>query len=187
VAAKRFDPGREVLDSARDSLKKQYLPKVVGCLNALSEQDIWWRPNEASNSAGNLTLHLAGNVRQWIISGIGGAPDVRHRDNEFAESGPLPRRGLVALLRGTVNEACRVLERTPGDSLGEPFNRQGFEMTRLRAVAHVVEHFYCHAGQIIYLTKLRSARDLRLTRLPQPQEVKPAKPARRKKSVKRAR
>lgn len=178
MAAKRFDAGREFLQSAHDSLRKEYLPKVVKCLNDLSEQDIWWRPNEASNSAGNLALHLCGNVRQWIIAGIGGAPDVRHRDKEFSERGPLPRKGLVALLRATVNEACRVLARTPSDSLGRPFRIQNYEMTRLRAIAHVVEHFYCHTGQIIYLTKIRKARDLRLTRLPHPREAKRA-PARR--------
>ena len=184
MAAKQFDPGREFLDSARDSLKKEYLPKVVSCLNSLSEQDIWWRPNEASNSAGNLTLHLCGNVRQWIISGIGGAPDVRHRDKEFSERGPLPRKGVIVLLRATVNEACRVLARTPGDSLGMRFSRQGFEMTRLRAIAHVVEHFYCHTGQILYITKLRNERDLRLTHLPRPKE---AKGSRKKTGAKRAR
>lgn len=173
VAAKRYDAGRAFLDLAQHSLKQQ-LPKLVKCLNTLSEQDIWWRPNEASNSAGNLALHLAGNIRQWITSGVGGAPDIRHRDTEFSERGPLPRRGLVALLRTTVNEACRVLARTPAGSLGTPFNRQGFRMTRQEAIAHVVEHFSYHAGQIAYISKLKTARDLRLTRLPQPQEAKPS-------------
>jgi uncharacterized damage-inducible protein DinB len=184
VATKRFDAGREFLDSARDSLKKKYLPKAVACLNALSEQDIWWRPNEASNSAGNLALHLCGNVRQWIISGIGGATDVRHRDHEFSERGPLPRKGLIALLRATVNEACRVLARTPSDSLGDRFSRQGFEMTRLRAITHVVEHFYCHTGQMLYITKLRNGRDPQLTHLPQP---KAAKRSRKKPGPERSR
>lgn len=187
MAAKRFDVGREFLDSARAALQKEYLPKVVACLNTLSERDIWWRPNQASNSAGNLALHLAGNVRQWIISGIGGAPDTRERDKEFSERGPLPRKALVAMLRGTVNEACRVLGRAPGDSLGEPFIRQGTRMTRLRAIAHVVEHFYCHTGQIMYLTKLRTARDLRLSHQPQSKAAKPAKPSRRKPAARRAR
>lgn len=181
MPAKQFDSGREFLDSARDALKKKYLPKAVACLNALSEKDIWWRPNEASNSVGNLTLHLCGNVRQWIISGVGGAPDVRHRDQEFSERGPLPRKGLIALLRATVNEACGVLARTPNDSLGKHFSRQGFEKTRLRAIADVVEHFSYHTGQIIYVTKLRNERDLRLTRLPQPKETKlPRRKARTK-------
>jgi uncharacterized damage-inducible protein DinB len=177
VASKRLDAGREFLLEAQDQLRKHHLPHIVKCLEKLSEQDIWWRPNDSSNSAGNLVLHLAGNVRQWIISGIGGAPDVRHRDREFAEQGPLPRRGLVALLRATVNEACRVLDRVPPATLGEPFSRQGFRTTRLRAILHVVEHFAYHAGQIVYITKLKTARDLRFTRLPQPKAAQPPKPA----------
>lgn len=187
VAAKRFDVGREFLDSARAALQKDYLPKVVACLNRLSERDVWWRPNKASNSAGNLALHLAGNVRQWIISEIGGAQDIRQRDKEFSERGPISRSELVALLRRTVNQACRVLGRTPSDSLGEPFIRQGMRMTRLRAIAHVVEHFYCHTGQIMYLTKVRVGRDLRLTHLPQPKAAKPAKRSRRKPAARRTR
>lgn len=167
--AKRFDLGAEFLDEARFRLKKQHLPHILSCLRALSDEEIWWRPNAASNSVGNLVLHLCGNVRQWIISGVGGAEDVRQRDLEFSEQGPLPRQGLAALLRATVNEACQVLARTPAMSLGEPFSRQGFRTTRLRAIAHVVEHFAYHTGQIVYVTKLKEARDLRFTRLPKTQ------------------
>lgn len=179
--AKRFDLGAEFLDEAQFRLKRQHLPHIIACLRALSEEEIWWRPNAASNSVGNMVLHLCGNVRQWIISGVGGATDVRNRDLEFSEQGPLPRQGLIVLLRGTVNEACHVLVHTPADSLGEPFSQQGFRTNRLRAIAHVVEHFAYHTGQIIYVTKLRTGRDLRFTRLPKP------KPARRPKSVSRKR
>ncbi|HVC00142.1 MAG TPA: DUF1572 family protein [Candidatus Dormibacteraeota bacterium] len=187
MATKRFDPGREFLNAAQHSLKKSYLPKIVKCLNALSEQDTWWRPNEASNSAGNLMLHLSGNVQQFITSRIGGSPDVRERDKEFSELGPLPRAGLVALLRSTVDEACRVLANMPGDSLGEPFDAPGPRITRLRAIANVLEHFSYHAGQIAYIAKLKTARDLKLFRLPQPKATEPAKPDRRKKNSTRAR
>jgi uncharacterized damage-inducible protein DinB len=166
--AKRFDVGAEFLEEARYRLKRQHMPHIIACLRALSDEDIWWRPNSASNSVGNLVLHLCGNVRQWIISGVGGAADVRHRDLEFSEQGPLPRQGLVALLRTTVNEACSVLTSTPTDSLGAPFSRQGFRTTRLRAIAHVVEHFAYHSGQIVFVTKLKTGRDLRFTRLPKP-------------------
>ncbi len=177
MATKQFDPERKLLKAAQDSLKKNYLPKIVICLNALSEQDIWWRPNEESNSAGNIVLHLAGNIRQYITSRMGGAPDVRERDKEFSERGPLPRIGLVALLRTTVDEGCRVLARMPSDSLGAPYSGPGGQITRLEAILHVVEHFSYHVGQIAYITKLRSARDLHLFLPPQPKIAKPAKPA----------
>lgn len=177
---KKFDSGAKFLQEAQFQLKKHHLPHIIKSLELLSDEGIWWRPNSASNSVGNLVLHLSGNVRQWIISGIGGAADVRKRDEEFSEQGPLPREGLVALLRSTVNEACRVLARTPAQSLGDPFVRQGMRMTRLSAIAHVVEHFAYHSGQIAYVTKLKTARDLHLTRLPKEKPRRRPKPAPRK-------
>jgi len=145
---------------------RRYLPRIVRCLYQLSQDDIWWRPNAASNSAGNLVLHLSGNIRQWIISGLGGAPDVRIRDEEFSERGPLSRRALVRRLEKTVQEALRVLRRLPLDALRREHTIQGFRVSGLAAVFHVAEHFSYHAAQIIYLTKWRRGRDLRLTRLP---------------------
>src|SRR5262245_21609517 len=139
---------------ARSSLNK-YLPRIVHCLEVLNEEDIWWRPNESSNAPGNLVLHLCGNVRQWIISGLGGATDVRERDKEFTEQGPIPRQRLISQLRETVEEACRIIDKLPGSTLTGEFDIQGYRATGLVAIASVYEHFAYHAGQIIYLTKLR--------------------------------
>lgn len=174
------DLGTIFLEEAQSRLKKQFLPQILKSIDQLSDQEIWWRPNAASNSIGNLVLHLSGNVRQWIISGLGGAADVRRRDEEFSEAGPLPRQGLVALLRGTVNEACRVLARTPARSLGRPVSRQGFIVPRQVAVTHVLEHFAYHTGQIVYATKLKLARDLHYTHLPKPKPAHGVKSTPRK-------
>ena len=154
------------LAEAQGVLSQQYLPRIEKCLSQLSEEEIWWRPNPESNSAGNLILHLCGNMRQWIISGLGGAEDTRERDLEFSERGPLPREALVAQLRRTVREACRVLSRLPEDSLLRKHTIQGYHATGIYAVFHVSEHFGYHAGQIIYITKLKRAEDLKFTRLP---------------------
>jgi uncharacterized damage-inducible protein DinB len=154
------------LASSNDLLSKHNLPRIVKCLEQLSEEEIWWRPNPASNSAGNLVLHLCGNVRQWIISGLGGVEYKRERDREFAEQGPIPREALVTQLRRTVQEACRVLGRLSDDSLSRKYKIQGFRVTGLDAAFHVAEHFGYHTGQIIYITKLKRAQDLKFTRLP---------------------
>jgi len=152
--------------AAAQETSKRYLSRIVRALGELSQDQIWWRPNAASNSAGNLVLHLCGNIRQWIISGLGGAPDVRLRDAEFAERGPVPRRMLVRKLEQTVGEALRVLRRLPPAALLRVYAIQGFRVTGLYAAFHVAEHFSHHAGQIIYIAKLKRARDLRFTRLP---------------------
>jgi uncharacterized damage-inducible protein DinB len=153
------------LREARKNFQR-YLPRIVRCLDLLTDEEIWSRPNAASNSAGNLVLHLSGNIRQWIISGLGGVPDVRERDKEFSERGPVPRRTLVARLRATVGEACRVLNRLPAEALTREHTIQGFRVTGLAAVSNVFQHFSYHAGQIIYLTKLQRGQDLRFTKLP---------------------
>lgn len=158
--------GYSVLKLAEHSLRRHHLPRIEACLRLLSEDQIWWRPNEASNSAGNLALHLAGNVRQWIVCGLGGAPDLRQRDLEFAERGPVPRRRLVRTLRSAVLDASRVLRSLPAKKLGSSYRIQKLRVTGLNAVQHVVEHFAFHTGQIVFITKQVQARDLGFTRLP---------------------
>src|SRR3990172_4111783 len=94
-----------ILGEARHSLQAHHLPRIARCLGMLSEEEIWWRPHPTSNSVGNLVLHLEGNVRQWLLSGLGGRPDLRDRDWEFRERGPISRRTLLARLRKTVGQA----------------------------------------------------------------------------------
>jgi uncharacterized damage-inducible protein DinB len=164
--AKNSATTKAFLAEAQRTLSQEYLPRIEKCLAQLSEDEIWWRPNPPSNSIGNLVLHLCGNVRQWIISGLGGADDVRERDLEFSEQGPVPREELVAQLRRTVREACRVLSGLSEDSLLRKHSIQGYHATGVYAVLHVTEHFGYHAGQIIYITKLKRAEDLKFTHLP---------------------
>jgi uncharacterized damage-inducible protein DinB len=159
------------LANARQLIARQSLPHIVKSLQQLSEEEIWWRPNEASNSAGNLALHLCGNVRQWIISGLGGGADKRQRDLEFSERGPIPRRALVTQLRRTIRDACRVMVKLTDESLAREYSIQGYHVTGMYAVFHVTEHLGYHTGQIIYIAKLKRGEDLRFTRLP---VIKPA-------------
>src|ERR1044072_402049 len=104
--------GAAFLAQSREYLTGHYLPKIRAAVERLSEEDTWWRPKEASNSVGNLMLHLAGNIRQWIVSGVGGAPGSRDRNAEFARRDPLPRDKLVAILTEAVLEADAGLGRT---------------------------------------------------------------------------
>ena len=155
-----------LLGEARRLLVEIYPPRITRCLKLLSEEEIWWRPNHASNSVGNLVLHLQGNVRQWIICGLGGQTDQRDRDREFAAAGSIPRRVLLAGFRKTVKEADQVLARVREADLVRQFSIQGFDVTGLQVLCKVAEHFAFHAGQIIYVTKLKCGKDLRFTRLP---------------------
>jgi uncharacterized damage-inducible protein DinB len=169
------NPWEPFLKLAEHSLRRHHLPRIERCFELLSDEQIWWRPNPISNSAGNLALHLAGNVRQWIVSSLGGAPDARRRDREFAERGPLPRTELLAVLNASVTGACRVLRRLSGIELARIYSIQGLSVTGLNAVFHVVEHFAFHTGQIIFISKQQLSADLEFTHLPgdMPNQRKP--------------
>jgi uncharacterized damage-inducible protein DinB len=160
-----------ILQEARHLLVETYTPRIARCLKMLSEEEIWWRPNGASNSVGNLVLHLEGNVRQWIISGLGGQTDRRDRDREFEETGSMARRALLGGLRKTVKEADEVLATLGQPDLLRKFSIQGYHVTGFQALWHVAEHFAFHTGQIIFVTKLKCGKDLRFTRLPAQQKA----------------
>ena len=157
--------GTAFLSQARSHLKNDFMPKIEKCFELINESDVWWRSHETNNSIGNLALHLTGNVRQWIISGVGGQPDVRERQKEFAQRDALPTEKLWSALERTVEDSDRVLENFPVERLMEKWVIQGFNQTALQAIFHVVEHFSFHTGQIIYITKLRKGIDLKFYNL----------------------
>ncbi len=138
----------------------QYLSRIVDCCAKLNEAQIWMRSGDHENSIGNLLLHLNGNVRQRILSAVGGAPDDRKRDEEFAARGDIGKAELVERLRGTVDEALAVLHVLNPDRLTETCVMAGKPVPILEAVYHVVEHFSMHTGQILFATKLLTGQDL---------------------------
>ncbi|MBV9768222.1 MAG: DUF1572 family protein, partial [Bryobacterales bacterium] len=111
------------------------------------------------NAAGNLVLHLSGNVRQWIGSGVAGLPDNRKRDAEFEARGGMAPADLSELLKTRVAEAAGIIREVPAARLTERIKPQGYDVTVLEAIAHVVEHFSHHTGQIILLTKMLTGDD----------------------------
>jgi uncharacterized damage-inducible protein DinB len=158
--------GKTFTNHSRRLLTADYLPKIEACLHRLSEEDVWWRPNEASNSIGNLILHLCGNVTMWIIGGVGGRNFKRNRQQEFDERKQIPKDELLGKLRKIVEEADEVIESLDENELLTPRQIQSYDVTVLDAVYHVVEHFSMHTGQIILLSKARVAEDLRLWEQP---------------------
>lgn len=148
------------VDGSRAFLTKDFLPKIERCIERLTDEEIWWRANEQCNSIGNLLLHLSGNIRQWIVSGLGGAPDNRTRQQEFDERSHLPKDELLAKLRTAVADADEVLAKLNPETLLERKTIQGKDVSIMYAIYHVVEHFAMHTGQILMITKQATDKDL---------------------------
>jgi uncharacterized damage-inducible protein DinB len=151
---------RLFLESSRKQLLAQYFPRLRECVAPLTTEQVWWRPNDASNSIGNLLLHLDGNVRQWLVTAFNSNDDKRNRPAEFAAQGGLSAADLLDRLGATLEEAGQVLERLTADELLAPYEIQGYHTRGLDAIYHVVEHFGMHYGQILYITKSMLAKDL---------------------------
>jgi uncharacterized damage-inducible protein DinB len=139
---------------------EQLLGRIGECVAKLNDEQIWRRGGDRDNAVGNLVLHLSGNMRQWIIAGIGGQPDTRVRDREFAARGEMTGAELMQKLESTVAEAVGVLRALTPDRLMEVYQPQKYRVTIMEGIYHVVEHFAQHTGQILFATKLLTGQDL---------------------------
>ena len=140
--------GAEASDELQQAIKK-----IRHCVNQLSDEQVWWRPDELQNSIGNLILHLCGNVRQWIISGLGGEQDVRNRSQEFSERRATPKADLVGQLEMVVAEATKVLSVVTASELLRVQRIQGFDETGMAAIFSTVPHFRGHTQEIVHMTR----------------------------------
>ena len=148
------DLTRALSDEANRTLDK-CLEQVRHCTDQLSDDQIWWRPEKSMNSIGNLLLHLTGNIRQWIVSGIGGARDVRQRPREFSERGPIPTAQLLAGIESVVSEAQHALTAATAAELLATRRIQGSEITGILAIFDSIPHFKGHTQEIVCLTRMQ--------------------------------
>ena len=104
--------GNEASDELDGAMRK-----IKHCVNQLTDDQLWRRPSESMNSVANLLLHLCGNLRQWIVSGVGGAADVRERQKEFDERSSAPKTELMRRIEDAVADAKAALSEISADEL----------------------------------------------------------------------
>lgn len=133
--------------------------RIFKCLTLVSEEEMWKSPHAGIPAIGNLILHLCGNARQWILSGIGGEEDNRNRDQEFAVQDNIRKSELIFLLENNRMNLLEALRNMDESDLFFPKKIQGFSTSNFSAVIHVIEHFSYHTGQITTLTKWLTKKD----------------------------
>lgn len=136
------------------------IPRIGMVMNLLTREQIWYAPNDQSNSIGNLILHLCGNVTQWIGAGIGKQPDKRMRDLEFSTTEQISAERLMNKLLELRAVTDPSLAMVDDSNLLDPISVQGFEETALSVMIHVIEHFSYHTGQIAMIGKYLTGADL---------------------------
>lgn len=146
---------KAIVAETRKRIIEESIPRIKQCLAELSDDQIWQKANSNTNSVGNLVLHLCGNVRQWIIHGLDGQHDVRQRNLEFSEVGPIPREVLLNQLHILMHDLDAALGRIVDHDLLEVKTVQKhFHENGVSILIHVIEHFSYHTGQITYFTKM---------------------------------
>ena len=141
-----------VVDQASGELDEA-LRIIKHCVNQLTDDQVWWRPSESMNSVANLLLHLSGNVRQWIVSGVGGAVDARERQKEFDQRGSTPKTELVQHIESAVAEAKRALAGISAEELQRTRPVQRNDVSGMQAIFHSLAHFRGHTQEIVHMTR----------------------------------
>jgi uncharacterized damage-inducible protein DinB len=134
--------------------------RIIACFDQLSEEEVWLKPVAAGNSMANLVLHLTGNITQYILSPLGGMPDHRVREEEFSKSGGFNKEELLQIISGTIEKAASIIDAVDTEKLLKIYHVQGFRLSGMGIIIHVVEHLSYHTGQIALHTKMLRNTDL---------------------------
>jgi hypothetical protein len=146
------------------------LARIKHCLDQLTDAQVWHRPGAGQNSIANLLLHLAGNLRQHLVIGLGGGTDDRNRPQEFADDSGRPKGELLARLEATLNDVKRVLTEQKPDDFIRIRRIQSHDVSGLAAIFDAVPHFRGHTQEIVFRTRLLLGDKYRFAWAPQTKE-----------------
>ena len=148
------DPLPYVLASLRARITKVFPAQIRECLSQLDDEQIWWRPNESSNSIGNLVIHLSGSLNHYLNRGIGGIEYNRDREAEFAERKHIPKGELLMIFDDMVSKADQTFEKITLGRLGDPSPEPKMSTLVVEDLISVATHVANHTGQILWITKM---------------------------------
>jgi uncharacterized damage-inducible protein DinB len=134
--------------------------RIQRCLGKLTFEQVWHKPNEHTNSIGNLILHLEGNINQWILSTLGNKQDNRNREEEFNTNNKVGLKELTSRLNRLEKEIQETIIPLNEDRLIKSYNVQCYKESGISIIIHAIEHFSYHVGQITLQTKLFIDEDL---------------------------
>ena len=150
----RNDISRFALEALRTRITKVLPAQIRSCINELSEEQLWWRPNEQSNSVGNLVLHVRGAMLHFLCRGVGGLEYERDRPAEFATRGSISKQELLAMFDEMIDEASKTFAALHPSRLSEPSTEPAYYSTVFEDLFGVAIHVAAHTGQIVYVTKM---------------------------------
>jgi uncharacterized damage-inducible protein DinB len=146
--------GQVTLDALKARICRVFPAQIRAAVEALDDDQLWWRPNETSNSIGNLVLHLAGSLNHYLNRGIGGIDYTRDRTAEFAERRRIPRAELMATFDAMVANAEKTFGGLTPERLSDPSPEPKMYTLVVEDLLGVATHVANHTGQIVWIAKM---------------------------------
>lgn len=146
--------GSVTLEALRVRITGVFPQQIRAAVAPLSEEQMWWRPNEPSNSVGNILLHLTGSLNHFLNRNLGGLDYVRDRPAEFAERGPLPKADLMAGFEAMVSRAIQTFDGLTPEILGRPSPEPTMHRMVVEDLVNIAAHLANHTGQIVWIAKM---------------------------------
>jgi hypothetical protein len=143
-----------VLQALQSRITNILPTQILSCVDELSEEQLWWRPNEESNSIGNLVLHLSGSLRHYISKTVGGIEYERNRPAEFGERQTLPKEQVIAIFKETISQVKQIFESFDTARFLDSTPEQAYNPTIFNLFYNVSVHIATHTGQIVFVTKM---------------------------------
>lgn len=150
----RSDMDRVILDALNSRITKILPNQILACVEELSEEQLWWRANEQSNSVGNLVLHLSGSLRHYVSKTVGGIDYDRNRSAEFNEREHLRKEEVITIFKETISQVTQILDSFDTSHFLEPTPEPAYNPTVFNLLFNVSIHVATHTGQIVFVTKM---------------------------------
>ena len=148
------DLNSTLLHLTRVRLTQDYPAQINACIDVLTDEQLWWRPNEQANAVANLVVHLSWSNRYYFEQVIGGREIGRNREAEFTARDGFPKPKLLETWRHSLGVVQEVLDGLQPDQMMEATDRTGKPTTYGQILLHVTHHNAAHMGQIVWITKL---------------------------------
>ena len=148
------DLASQTLSALRVRITGVFPAQVRAAIATLDDEQIWWRPNESSNSIGNLILHLNGSINLYLNRNMGSLHFERDRPAEFAERRTLSRQELLQAFDSMIVNAEATFAAMDAATLSAPSPEPEKYQLLVEDLISVAVHLATHTGQIVWIAKM---------------------------------
>jgi uncharacterized damage-inducible protein DinB len=127
--------------------------QIRAAVATVSDEQLWWRPNESSNSVANILIHLTGSINHYLNYFVGKIEYQRDREAEFAERRNIPGDEVMSAFEEMIANADTTLSALTAEQLSDPAADPRYNLLFEDLLA-VALHISNHTGQIVWIAKM---------------------------------